>query len=306
MYNVNRMRLLREVKVRGTLAAAAEALGYNPSSVSHQLKLLEQEAGVPLLEPSGRKVRLTDEAMILVGHAEGIIRHLEAAEADIALASRTVRGTVRVACFQTAAHTVLPRAVLALRSQHPDLTVKVAHIPVEDALPALLARDFDVVLQEDFPGHPQVALEGADIVAAGMDRLWLITPADEGRGNLADLSDANWIMEPPGTLARRWSTGMCRNAGFEPRAAYESSDVLLHVRLVGAGLGAALVPGLALAAAGGHGVKVHALPGEPARRIAIATRRGSSQAPAIAAVKQAIMKELAGQLAEEDRGTSVG
>jgi DNA-binding transcriptional LysR family regulator len=293
MYSVKRLRLLREVSLRGTLAAAAEALGYNASSVSHQLKLLEQEVGAPLLEPAGRKVRLTEEARILVGHAEAIFSHLEAAEADIALSRHSVRGTVRVASFQTAGHAVIPAALLALQAQHAELDVTVAHIPVEDALPALLARDFDVVLQEDYPGHPQITVDGADTITAGRDRLWLVTPATSRRVHLPEVADAGWVLEPRGTLARRWATAACRGAGFEPRVRFESSDVMLHLRLVAAGLGVALVPGLALDASRLENVTVHELPGQPARRIALAIRSGSGRSPAIAAVRQAIARQIA-------------
>ncbi|MGX5716817.1 LysR substrate-binding domain-containing protein [Arthrobacter sp. MAHUQ-56] len=294
---MKRLRLLREVSVRGTLAAAAEALGYNASSVSHQLKLLEKEVGAPLLEPAGRKIRLTEEARILVEHAETIIRHLEAAEADIALSRQSVRGTVRVASFQTAGHAVIPGALLALQEEHPELEVRVVHLPVEEALPALLARDFDVVLQEDYPGHPQMTVEGAEIVTAGRDRLWLVTPETPDRVRLPDLAGVGWILEPRGTLARRWATGACRGAGFEPRVRFESSDVMLHMRLVNAGLGVALVPGLALGANKPVGLTVHELPGQPARRVAIAIRSGSGRSPAIAAVRQAIADQIAEKLA---------
>lgn len=297
MYSVNRLRLLREVSMRGTLAAAAEALGYNPSSVSHQLRLLEDEVGVPLLEPAGRKVRLTAEALILVRHTEGILQHLESAEAEIALAQELVRGTVRMASFQTASHTVVPPALAALKAAHPQLQVSVAHISAELALPALLARDFDIVLQEEYPAHPRPAVEGAEITTVGRDPMLLLTSADEHSARLAGLSDREWVMEPRGTQARSWAEAECRGAGFEPRVAYESSDVLLHVRLVAAGLAVGLVPGLALAASDTRSVRAHALKGEPARRIATAVRRGGGNAPAVAAVREEIGRAVAQQLA---------
>ena len=75
MLDVRRLRLLREVKLRGTLAAVAEALAYSPSSVSQQLSLLEAEAGVPLLEKAGRRVILTPQAELLVARGRGGARH---------------------------------------------------------------------------------------------------------------------------------------------------------------------------------------------------------------------------------------
>jgi DNA-binding transcriptional LysR family regulator len=296
MYSVNRLRLLREVSLRGTLAAAAQALGYNPSSVSHQLRLLEDEVGVPLLEPVGRGVRLTEEALILVRHAEGILRHLENAEAEIALSRQSVRGTVRVASFQTASHTVLPPALASLRAEHPDLLVSVAHISAEEAVPALLARDFDLVLLEDYPGHPRPAVEGAEITSAGLDPLWLLTPASEPPQEIEDLFGREWVMESPGTQARRWAESVARGAGFEPKVTYESSDVLLHARLVSAGLAVALVPGLALSAVDATGIRAQALKGEPARRISLAVRSGGGQSPAVDATRRAIARTVAEQL----------
>ena len=68
MLDVRRLRLLRELKIRGTLAGVADALAYSPSAVSQQLALLEKEVGVPLLQKVGRRVQLTPQAEILVAH----------------------------------------------------------------------------------------------------------------------------------------------------------------------------------------------------------------------------------------------
>jgi DNA-binding transcriptional LysR family regulator len=292
VYNLNRLRMLREVRVRGTLAAVAAALGLNPSSVSHQLAVLEREVGVPLLEPAGRKVRLTAEALILVEHTEQILRHLEEAEAEIARAHDAVRGLVRIATFQTAAHTVIPAAVRALTEAYPALDVRVSHIPVQDALPALIARDFDVVLQEEFPGYPLSKVAGVETTAVVEDPLRLVVPATDRIRSIADLAGRPWVMEPVGTLARRWSESTCRHAGFEPTVAYESTDVLLHVRLVAAGAAVGLVPDLALRASDTTAVEVRPLAGDPARTISLAVRRGSGNGPAVAAVRRALTAEL--------------
>src|SRR5690349_9657234 len=115
MLDMHRLRLLRELKHRGTLAAVAAALSYSPSSISQQLSLLETEVGVPLLEPVGRRVRLTPQAEILVGHAEALLERLEQAEADVAASLTELTGTLRVASFQTASLAVLPAALTRLR-----------------------------------------------------------------------------------------------------------------------------------------------------------------------------------------------
>ena len=109
MYDLHRLRLLRELKHRGTLAAVGEALGYSASAISHQLAILEREVGVPVLEPVGRRVRLTDAAELLVAHTERVLLELEQAEAAIAASRTSVSGQVRIATFQTAAHAIVPR-----------------------------------------------------------------------------------------------------------------------------------------------------------------------------------------------------
>ncbi|CAM5343737.1 hypothetical protein SGLAM104S_08713 [Streptomyces glaucescens] len=157
MFDLRRLRLLRELKHRGTLAAVAAALSYAPSSVSQQLSQLEAEAGVPLLEPVGRRVRLTEQAEILVAHTEAVLERLERAEADIAASLTDLTGTLRIAAFQTAALALVPTALGLLRARHPQLRVHVTQLEPEQALPALAARDFDLVVAEEYPGNPSLA-----------------------------------------------------------------------------------------------------------------------------------------------------
>src|SRR5215216_2791253 len=101
MLELRRLRLLRELAERGTIAAVAEALQFTPSAVSQQLAMLEREAGVQLLERAGRGVRLTDAALVLVDHAEALLERAALAEADLAAAAGTVAGRVRIAGFES-------------------------------------------------------------------------------------------------------------------------------------------------------------------------------------------------------------
>lgn len=306
-FGINRLRLLREVSVRGSLAAAAEALGYDPSSVSHQLKALEAEVGSPLLERVGRGVRLTEAAQILVAHTEVVLSELEAAEAEIAAARHRAAGTVRIAAFQTAMHTIVPLAISRLAAAEPELTVVTSQVSAEAGLPALLARDFDLVVQEDFPSRPGRTADGAQIVQIGRDPLVLLTPAplptlpEAPVRTLAGCADQPWAMELEGTQAHHWALSECRRAGFEPRIAFSTSDVVLQVRLVALGLACALVPRLGLSAAAGVGavtgtgegqVVCNRLPGAPTRRLTTAIRRGSARTPSIIAVQNALQSAV--------------
>src|SRR6185436_1411560 len=87
MLELRRLRLLRELHQRGTIAAVADALQFTPSAVSQQLAMLEREAGVPLLERSGRGVRLTDAALVLVeAEPEDTLPALALGDVDLVLA----------------------------------------------------------------------------------------------------------------------------------------------------------------------------------------------------------------------------
>lgn len=294
MLDLHRLRLLRELKHRGTLAAVAEALSYSPSSISQQLSVLEKEAGVPLLEPVGRRVRLTAQAEILVAHTEAVLERLERAEAELAASLEGIAGVLRVAAFQTAALTLVPDALTRLRDAHPRLRIEITQREPESALPALLARDFDLVITEEYPGDPGPRPAGAEYAELGEDEIRLAVPAGaaapagvSGAG-LRSLAGGAWVMEPEGTASRRWATRLCRAAGFEPDVRFESTDLLLHLRLVEHGHAAALLPGLVWAGRP-PAVPVVRLPaGHRVRRLFTASRRGGGGHPAVRAFRTAL------------------
>ncbi|HLV73145.1 LysR family transcriptional regulator [Actinomadura hallensis] len=294
MLDLHRLRLLRELKHRGTLAAVAEALSYSPSSISQQLSVLEKEAGVALLEPVGRRVRLTAQAEILVAHTEAVLERLERAEADLAASLRGITGVLRVAAFQTAALALVPDALGALRDAHPRLRVEVTQREPESAIPALLARDFDVVITEEYPGDPSPRPAGVEYAELGEDEITLALPepAPPGAG-LRDLAETPWVMEPEGTASRRWATRLCRAAGFEPDVRFESTDLLLHLRLAERGHAAALLPGLVWSG-GPPAIPVVRLPEDDRiRRLFTATRRGGGSHPAVRAFRDALADAFA-------------
>jgi len=292
VFDLRRLRLLRELKHRGTLAAVAEALSYSPSTISQQLSLLESEAGVPLLEPIGRRVRLTPQAEILVAHTEALLERLEQAETDLAASLGEIRGTLRVASFQTAALALLPPALTLLRREHPQLRVELVQLEPEVSLPALVARDFDLVLVEEYPRHAPPRVPGLEHETVGRDPLRLALPGEAGRRravtSLRELPEQPWVMEPKGTPARQWLTGLCRDAGIEPDVQFESPDPLTHLRLVESGHAAAVLPDL-LWSLRAPGIPLHPLPDTDAsRRILTAVRRGTGQRPTLRAVRRAI------------------
>src|SRR3954451_16843776 len=135
MLELRRLRLLRELHERGTIAAVAAALRFTPSAVSQQLNLLEREAGVELLARAGRGVRLTDPALVLVAHAEALLERAALAESDLAAAAGAVAGRARIATFQSAAIRLALPAMRALERDAPRLRLELLEAEPEQSLP---------------------------------------------------------------------------------------------------------------------------------------------------------------------------
>ncbi|MFI5430204.1 LysR family transcriptional regulator [Aeromicrobium sp. UC242_57] len=161
MLDVRRLRLLREVQVRGTLAGVAAALHQSPSSISQQLTLLEKEVGVELLRKAGRGVQPTPQAQILVEHTGAVLQRLEQAETDLAASLEEATGTVRIAAFQSAALALMPDTLTRLAREHPRLRVTMTQREPESALYETWARDFDLVIAEQYPGHAAPRHDGS-------------------------------------------------------------------------------------------------------------------------------------------------
>jgi len=276
MLDLRRLRLLRELARRGTIAAVAQALSYSPSAVSQQLATLEKEAGVRLLEPVGRRVRLTPQADLLVARTHVLLEEMERAEAELAQSLNETAGTLRVAAFQTAVLALVPHALSQLEARHPALRVEVTELDPELALPALIAGEFDLVLGEEYPGFPLPRPRETE----RHDLLRLITPARWNERSLPSLASRPFVLEPVGTTARQWATATCRQAGFEPDARYTTTDLQIHLRFVESGLAAALLPDLS-GASDRQDATAHRLPGRPRRQIFTTVRSGAAHHPKI-------------------------
>jgi DNA-binding transcriptional LysR family regulator len=294
MLDVRRLRVLRELAARGTIAATADALGYTAPAVSQQLAALEREAGVALLERNGRRRRLTPAGEELVQRTEGILRELEAAEAALERTTTQVAGVLRCAGFQSALRALLPPAIAALAPRHPDLRVVTYELEPEESLPALKLGELDVVLAQETayaPTPTDPALERTDLLD---DRLHvalpkghpLAGPADAAI-DLAALADEPWIAGREGTFCHIVVVHSARHAGFEPRLAHITNDFSVAYALVAASAGVALVP--ELAGPPPPGVVLRRVAGAPpSRRIYVAVRAGSGSRPAIAAMVDAL------------------
>jgi DNA-binding transcriptional LysR family regulator len=293
MLDVRRLRLLRELALRGTLAQVAAALHQSPSSISQQLSLLEKEVGVELLRKVGRRVQLTPQAEILVEHAAAILERMELAEADLAASLESATGHVRLAVFQSAALALLPAALLSLAVDHPRLRVSMSQQEPGAALYETWARDFDLVVAEQYPHHAAPWFPELDSVDLTTDAIRLaVPPAGSPLGavrTIDEARDAPWVMEPAGVASRHWAEQACRQAGYEPDVRFETADLQAHVRLVESGVAVALLPDLVWQGQGRTpSVQLRDLAGAPRRTVFTSARRASAHSPAIVAVRDAL------------------
>ncbi|MGO2659934.1 LysR family transcriptional regulator [Mycetocola reblochoni] len=294
MLDVRRLRLLRELSIRGTIAGVAQALAYSPSAVSQQLALLERESGATLLRRSGRNVLLTPEAERLVAHTTRILTVLEEAESELSSSDGATSGTVRIAAFQSALLTIVPTALAAMRRNHPDVRVEVVHREPGAALAETWAREVDLVIAEEYPAHSAPHHDGLIRDELTEDRIHLAVPEGAAIASVADAAELPWTMEPAGTASRHFAEQLCRRAGFEPDVRYVTADLHAQLGLIASGAAVGLLPGLIWSASTAPVARVP-IDGENTRRLFTAHRRGSHGNQALAAVRAELGAAVRGE-----------
>jgi DNA-binding transcriptional LysR family regulator len=247
MLELRRLRLLKELHQRGTIAAVADALQFTPSAVSQQLAMLERETGVTLLEKAGRGVRLTDPALVLVAHAEALLDRAARAEADLAAAAGTVAGRARIATFQSVALTLALPMMERLRTEAPRLRTELIEAEPEQALPALALGDLDLVLGDEWQHQPLRLPPGLERHELFDDPVHIALPERLAGATFGHLAHEPWTTGHPGMAWEEVTRRACRElGGFEPDIHHRTNDATVSLALVARGLAVALVPSLAV------------------------------------------------------------
>ncbi|HIW91005.1 MAG TPA: LysR family transcriptional regulator [Candidatus Corynebacterium avicola] len=289
MLDLHRLTILREVKLRGGVSAAARSLSYSHSAVSQQLSQLERDVGVELLERVGRGVRLTPAAEQLVVHTDRILEEVERATSNLAKDRGTPQGTVRIAAFSTVSRVVLPAALEALARDHPRLQVEFGMDDPAEAVVQLAAKQVDLVVADSYPGSPEPTAGDIISTTIGEDPIRAYLPSTVS-ADAESLGRAPWAMEPSTDGSAEWARRVCRDMGFEPRVQYVAPDLLFQLRLVERGLAAAMLPDLVVGEADTPVQPTDLFSVQPVRTIKVLTRRGSEENPALSVVRQAIAK----------------
>jgi len=296
--DLRRLRVLRELDQRGTVAATAAALHLTPSAVSQQLAALAREMGVPLLERRGRGVRLTGQARLLLEHAGAVQAQLERARADLAAWDEGELGFVTIGGFATAITGLVAPAMRALIAARPGIRLTVVEAEPPDIFTRLDTGDVDVAIAVDHrraPPRNDQRYSRVDVLADPLDAvLPLDHPAADPTGvRLTDLAGDPWIGGNPGDFCSEVILALCATAGFSPAVRHHANDLDAIAALVAAGAGVALVPRLAQPLRPAGLVVCPVREHRAVRNIFAAVRAGAEKDPVLSVVLDELQKAAA-------------
>lgn len=309
--DVRRLGLLRELARRSTVTEVARAMNLTPTAVSQQLKVLEREAGLPLLRRAGRRVELTAAGRVLVDASLDVEVSLARLRGRWDEYRGELRGTVRVSVFPTAGQLMLPGVARRLEAW-PDVALEIVEADLHgDRYPGLV-DDVDLVV-----GHHATELAAPAVgqaiprATSRPPRIWqglavtglLVEPLDVAVApshrlgtrrtvRLADVRRETWVSVPEGwpfdAALHRWFAGV--DGG--PQVSHRFADLRLQESFVAAGLAVALLP--RFAADDREGGRLVLLPTRDlalGRRIAVLSRPDHAERAVTALVRDALVAE---------------
>jgi DNA-binding transcriptional LysR family regulator len=289
-----RLELLLELSRLGSMREVGEAMQVTTSTVSQQIAMLAREAGTPLIEPDGRRVRLTPAGRRLAGHAVTILAAIEAARRDLDPAAAPA-GTVRVAAFASAVRQVLLPVTRTLGDAQPDVRLHILEHEPAEALQLLAADEVDLALTYEYNLAPVRFGRGLSSHPLGSTSWGLGTPSGPGRigsGTALEVfgryREQDWIVNSRNTADEEVIRVVASLAGFEPRITHRADSLDLVQDMIVAGLGVGLLPAAWPAA---RGVTLRRLrqPEVILRSFAV-TRRGHAGWPPLALVLRLVQE----------------
>ncbi|MGW7055999.1 LysR family transcriptional regulator [Streptomyces sp. NPDC054887] len=242
-----RLSLLVELSRLGSMRAVAETQGTTTSTVSQQIAVLAREMGTALIEPHGRRVRLTPAGRRLAEHAVTILAAVEAAYLDLTPGAEP-NGTLRVAGFATAIRAYLLPLVTDLAVSHPRLHVLIREHEPAEALALLAADEADLALTYDYNLAPAAEDPAVSATALWTAKWGLGVPAhaDAGGGTALDIvhrfRSYDWIVNSRNTADEDVIRTLGSMAGFVPRVTHQADSLDLVQGMITAGLGVGLLP----------------------------------------------------------------
>lgn len=227
-------------------------MNYSPSALSQQIKALERELGVRVLERGARGAHLTEAGELLFKHAELAAAQLAAAEADLADLADGQTGRLRMGWFSTAGAVFVPDAIAQFLRENPAITLEFIEADPDECIAMLRNGQLDLALVYRFDLEPALPADLKPIHLCA-DPIYIAMPAghplatrDEIR--LRELAGDQWVQGVRQGATAAVLPRACQRAGFEPIIAFQTSDHLAVQGFVAAGIGVALIPAVSVPA----------------------------------------------------------
>lgn len=272
---------------------AADRLGYVQSAVSQQIAQLELLVGARLVDRArghAPPVQLTEAGLLLLDHASRILGQLDAAEADLRMLASDGAQTLRVGVDQSVATRLVPAVLQTLGAAHPTLSVELEEASSDRTHIERVERgELDAAFGE-LPLGPD-SLQYAEVL---VDPCVLLVPRDAPLATAADdVELADLVAEPLVTLVG-WPMmelveSHLRSAGLEPRHAMRANTSATAQALVGAGVGPAILPRLAVNEDDPRLAVIDLSHLLPSRTVALYWHEARRNVPALAAFHAATM-----------------
>lgn len=294
-FDLGRLTVLTAIARHGTMTGAADELSYTPSAISQQIRRLEAEVGMKVLERHPRGVSLTEAGQLLVAGARSIQGRLLRLQNDLEDLAGARTGTLRLGIFPTFAASILPQVIIRFRELHPGIQLVVRSSRMAPLRELLEARELDMALLWDYPWNrvndPEIATR-----TLMSDRTVLLLPkghrlADRRTISVGELADETWVVRAGGHPTREVIARCAERAGFEARIAVEANDYPEVQAMIAAGLGITLCPALAIQPLRDDVVVKRVESSVPARQIRTAHLAGRAATPAYRAM-EATMAEV--------------
>ncbi|GAA5154115.1 LysR family transcriptional regulator [Pseudonocardia eucalypti] len=295
--DVRRLRILRELADRGSVSAVAAALAFTPSAISQQLRTLQEEVGVTLLEPAGRGVRLTDAGRALARHADAVLAALAEADAAVEEFRSQPRGLVRMAMFSSAARLLLT-GLLRRISALSQVELRFSDVDMTPSDVPSLTADFDLVVAHRDEHAAPFPSDRWEVVHLLREPLDVVLPprhplARRRRLRAGDLVNESWISVQEGFPVDDVLRSIALRTGTRPRVVQRINDLAVTEQVVAAGLGVALLPRYSTDHRGGRRLVCRELTGvRAARHVEAVARRDAFARPAVRAVIDALRAEV--------------
>jgi DNA-binding transcriptional LysR family regulator len=294
MLDLKLLQSFREVAVRRSFSAAAEALSFTQPAVSQHIARLEKALDAPLLVRDSRGVTLTPAGDALLAHAEEILAGVRRAEAQVRELAGAERPIMRLGAFQSAAAALTPDAFRIVRAEHPGVDLRLYAVEPNAGVERVAAGDLDASLVLGSDLMPAPTAPGIDLRHVFDDVMLVALPQGHPLANrpsvpLDELREEPWLLSDVGGTCGDSNIVLnaCRTAGFTPRIEFASEDYTALQGMAASGMGVALIPSLVTATLRPDLV-VRPIRGQaPTRRILCAVR-AADDSPAVDALVEAL------------------